>query len=410
MTVNFSNGFFPLTGGVNFNGSNPNDHLTVTGNQAFANVTDTLTGAQAGDVLYDAGLAGALDIHYSSVGTTGGQAAVTLNGNTITNLSVNLPNVVNTATLADNGSLVELSSSPGTFATTDFANLAGGGLLSISGGSGGNSVTVGTLTNFTRSLDINAGASPATITVNGALNLAGSLDLTAGTINVNNDETTSGTQTYTGAVVVGASVTLKGTTVTFGGTVDDAVAGTHSLTVNGAAVFDGIVGGTALDSLHVINGTTFNAGATAVTTGSTQAYDGAITVGADLDLTAGLTVTFGSTVDDTLAGSHDLIVNADAVFNGIVGGVAGVTALESLDVTDCTTFNPGASAVTTTGTQTYECMVTVGDNLDLTGTTVTFFGAGATVDDATAGTHTLTVTGDAVFDDVVGGTRSKPCM
>src|SRR5262249_57085552 len=86
--------------------------------------------------------------------------------------------------------------------------------------------------------------------------------------------TSTGTQNYDGAVTVGptaAALNLTGSTVTFGGTVDDATAGTDALTVTGNAVFDGVVGGgKALKSLHVTGTTNFAMAASAGTTTATQ--------------------------------------------------------------------------------------------------------------------------------------------
>ena len=124
--------------------------------------------------------------------------------------------------------------------------------------------------------------------------------------------------------------------------VNDSAPNTHSLTVTGSASFGGIVGSTALNSLHVTVATTINT--TAVTTSTTQAYDGATTIGGNANL-SGTTVTFGSTVDDSSIGAHALTVTGSASFGGIVGS----TALKSIHVTVSTTINP--TAITTSTTQ-----------------------------------------------------------
>jgi len=217
---------------------------------------------------------------------------------------------------------------------------------------------------------------------------------------------TSTTQSYDGSVTVGPTskaLDLTGTTVTFGSTVDDAASNTDALTVSGNAVFGGVVGGAKeLLSLHVTGTTSFASAASGVATSTTQSYDGSVTVGPTskaLDLT-GTTVTFGSTVDDAASNTDALTVSGNAVFDGVVGGAK---ELLLLHVTGTSSFASAASAVTTSTMQNYDGAVTVGPTskaLDLTGTTITF---GGTLDDAASNTDALTVTGDALFDGVVGG-------
>src|SRR5207253_2019432 len=83
----------------------------------------------------------------------------------------------------------------------------------------------------------------------------------SGTTNINTSLiTTSGTQTYTGAVTLSKSTMLTGSTVSF----NDKVDGNKTLTVAANAVFgdgagDFIGSGTALASLTVNGTTTFNA-------------------------------------------------------------------------------------------------------------------------------------------------------
>src|SRR2546430_10672397 len=68
--------------------------------------------------------------------------------------------------------------------------------------------------------------------------------------------------------------------------------------------------------MRVISG----ANTSAISTSSTQAYDGAVTLGANTNLT-GSTVTFGSTVDaDAAANNRTLTVTGNGVFGGVGGG------------------------------------------------------------------------------------------
>jgi mucin-19 len=159
------------------------------------------------------------------------------------------------------------------------------------------------------------------------LHVTGNTRLNAGSVR------TTGAQAYDGALTVAATSNLIATTASFGGTVDDGFATIHALTVTGNASFNAAVGGAAaLRSLHVAGTTVLNAGS--VTVAGTQAYDGAVTLGATSNLTA-TTTTFGGTLDDAAANTHDLTVTGDAVFNGAVGGVP----LHSAHVTGSTTLN-----------------------------------------------------------------------
>src|SRR5262249_48596959 len=120
------------------------------------------------------------------------------------------------------------------------------------------------------------GAHALTVTGNGTFggevgqttNLA-SLHVT-GTSAINTDKiTTTGAQAYAGAVTLAADSNLKGTSVTFGSTVN----GAHALTVTGNGTFGGEVGQTTnLASLHVTGTSAINTDK--ITTTGTQAYDG----------------------------------------------------------------------------------------------------------------------------------------
>ena len=199
-----------------------------------------------------------------------------------------------------------------------------------------------------------------------------------------------------GATTIGGNANLSGTTVTFGSTVNDSAPNTHSLTVTGSASFAGIVGSTALKSLHVTVSTTINT--TAVTTSTTQAYDGATTIGGNANL-SGTTVTFGSTVNDSAPNTHSLTVTGSASFGGIVGS----TALKSIHVTVSTTIN--TTAITTSTTQAYDGATTIGASSTLTASAVTF---GSSVDDFVAGSDDLMITsaGTTTFTGAVGFTKA----
>jgi fibronectin-binding autotransporter adhesin len=200
------------------------------------------------------------------------------------------------------------------------------------------------------------------LTVTGNAMLAGPVSgvnvlQVTGTTNLNTASvSTSGGQTYSGAVTLGAGTTLASSgsgAIGFGSTVN----GAHGLTVNtgGTTSFAGAVGGTtALTSLSTDAGGSTMLGSN-VTTSGAQAYNDAVALGADLTLaTANGAVSFGSTVDNATATKRALTVNAGTgavTFTGALGANGALTSL----VTHSGTFNAnalnigsGGLAVTTT--------------------------------------------------------------
>ncbi|MFI5379653.1 MAG: hypothetical protein ACHRHE_10175, partial [Tepidisphaerales bacterium] len=122
---------------------------------------------------------------------------------------------------------------------------------------------------------------------NGPVTGSKSLLVTGATaINGASVTTTGATQEYTGPVTLGANAALTGTTVTF----DAAVSGSKSLLVTGSTVING--------------------GAVA-TTGTTQEYNGPVALGANATLT-GSQVTF----DQAVNGDKSLLVNGSATIKG----------------------------------------------------------------------------------------------
>ena len=96
--------------------------------------------------------------------------------------------------------------------------------------------------------------------------------------------TTTGVQNYDGPVVLAADTTLQGQEANFTSTVDDVTAGTAKLVVQGDAVFNGNVGGSAELSSLSVSGTTElypTAGPSiAIATTGAQTYTGAVNLGA----------------------------------------------------------------------------------------------------------------------------------
>ncbi|WP_035707127.1 filamentous hemagglutinin N-terminal domain-containing protein [Niveispirillum irakense] len=205
-----------------------------------------------------------------------------------------------------------------------------------------------------------------------------SLDIN-GKSTLNAGITTSGTQTYGGAVTLGNSIGLAGGAVRFTGAVD----GARTLSITGPVSFGAAVGAnTALAGLHAIGASTLNGGT--VTTTGNQTYAGAVTLGA-------ATLLSGGAVDlqGTVTGPVALTVNSAGLTR--LGGSVNVASL----TTDAAgSLNLTGGAITTSGAQTYGERAMVGADTVLTGTLVTLSGGAE-------GAQTLTITGNAALGGTV---------
>ena len=271
-------------------------------------------------------------------------------------------------------------------------------------------VTFDNTTNIGGSLDIDAGgtvdfsgnltttnngnitiSNTGTLTINGNVNAAGKFDQdAAGGVGLNGDITVGSTIDVDGTLTLAQDVVLTASGNTTLSTVTGA---SNSLNIINAAVFGGNVSGvTTLD----VGGTAAINASSIATTGR-QDYVGATTLGVDAVL-SGTNITFGSTVNGTSAGLQSLNITGNALFSGTVG--AG-TSLEFLTVSGTADIDGGN--ITTTGIQTYTGRVELGADTSLNGSTITF---GSTLNGASAGQQSLAITGDVVFNNVVGGSSS----
>ena len=267
----------------------------------------------------------------------------------------------------------------------------GGGGPSEGGSSTGHALTVNAnLITFDGA--VGGTGSLSSLTVNDPIAPVSGIDIDGGSV------TTSGNQTYNGAVALGADTTLTSTSglVDFGGAVD----GAHALSVSGNAEFDNPVGGNSpLSSLSVSGTTAIYAGARygEINTSGNQTYTGAVTLGEDSVLTStGGTVDFGSTLDGTYA----LTVTGNAEFDGAVGSNAQLT---SVSISGTTVLNGGL--ISTTGNQTYTGEVTLAQDATLTSNSGTVDLQGG-VDASSVGAQGLTITGNGEFDSSVGSTAA----
>jgi hypothetical protein len=375
----------PSTFGADLGSTSPLAALSLNGDVDFGGARLLTTGAQVfgGNFLFekDAELSGSA---LTFGGTLDGAHALTLNGTTtfngpigagtaLSSLAVNGPTSINGSSITTTGA--QLFTGPTTLGT-DVSVTA----TSAKFGSqldGAHALVVQGDAEFDGAV---GSAAPLS-----SIAVSGSSIWTGGVID------TTGAQTYSGAIALGADTTVAGSTVAFGSTVDGPFAMT--VTESGGANFDASVGATtALKSLTVTGPVTI--GAETVTTTGEQQWGGAVQLKHDATLT-GTTVTFNSTVD----GANKLAIKGDAVFGGAVGVQ---TALAALSVSGASHIN--APSIATTGDQSYSGAVTLGSDATISASTgdITFDGA---IDAASkAGLTVNAAEGFAAFNAGVGQT------
>lgn len=310
-------------------------------------------------------------------------------GTTYKNLIINKPASLDDVVLSvSNTTTIK----PGTGKTVSLNNPANsfGGAITLDAGA--------VILNSSRDITIAANA------------LADSLSVTCAdgkTININKI-TTTGTQTFDGAVTVASNTTL-----TAGSTsliyFKKTVTGSNPLTISTAnSQFDGAV--TNLASLTTAASTSFNANinnvgtlstakaninCASVSTTGTQTYGGAVTVQTNtaFNASAGQLINFQNTV--TGSGSplpQVTILNANSNFDGAVSNLTSLTTaasasfnanISSLGTLSTVAANINCSSVSTSGNQTYSEAVTLGTNTSLTSSANILF------DSTVTGAYTL---------------------
>lgn len=198
--------------------------------------------------------------------------------------------------------------------------------------------------------------------------------LVQGDAEIGGDISTTGTQTFNGAVLLLADAVFSGSQIVF----EQAVNGGFALTIDGDVIFNAGAGDVAPLMNLLVQGVA-NIGGDITTIGS-QTYADAVNLLTNLVLT-GSFVRFESTVD----GAYALTINADVFFLNDVN-VASVLVDGATEI--------GAD-ITTTGNQEYIGAVMLVQNALLTGSEVAFR---STVNGAVA----LVIDGNAVFEGNVG--------
>ena len=254
-----------------------------------------------------------------------------------------------------------------------------------------NGITFGTIIGYGKSAEIIGGAGG--VTLNGGSNIA-ALQVTGNTININGDITSSGTQTYTGAVTLGGALgetrALQGATVTLG-TITGA---NHPLTITGNGTFSS--GGSGIGALSVTGNAEFqNAALSALsvsvggnssignvintTAAAGQTYNGQVTLTGGVQLNAGAAnpVSLGNASARIIGGNNSLTITGIATLNG-TGSRLGALYINQ-DVTfqnarfeAASVYVAGKSEISadidTTGTQNYTGIVTINGLRTLTST------------------------------------------
>ncbi|MDP3650048.1 MAG: filamentous hemagglutinin N-terminal domain-containing protein, partial [Rhodoferax sp.] len=389
-------GVVSLSGNLDFNGNvlNVNAAINAGGTVEISNAGVFATAA-AGDITAVGGFTqngvGANELA-GDIATTNSQIAfatsVTLKGDVAMGTDTGIGNIVFAAGVDSDTTARDLSLTSGT------GNVTFTGLVGAS-----------------RALDVLTVNSSGLSKFSAAVTAASVTTDAPGTVQINGGSvTTSGAQTYNDALTLGDNTTLTASTMTSNGTLAGA---SHSLSIVGNAVFgnDATDAVSNLTTLSVSGTTVINT--SAITSTGTQSYTGAVNVGNDSTLTTtDSALVFASTVNSEATEANDLSVAAGTgsiTFTGVVGGALngalGALALNSSGTTllnaavtaaSVATDAPGTvqingGSVTTTGAQTYNDAITLGDNTTLTASTMTSNGtlAGAS--------HSLSIVGNAVF-------------
>ena len=290
---------------------------------------------------------------------------------------------------------VRLSQDTGLTATTlELAGVTGGNKsLTLTNGA---LATLGGVISGVNVLTVNGGG---TLQVNAAISASSLSDSEATTLNVTSSPavTTTGDQSYSGAVTLSQDTGLAATTLELAGvtggsksltltnsalaTLDGAVSGVNVLTVNGGGTLQ-VNAAISASSLSDSETTTLSVtGSPAVTTTGDQSYSAAVTLSQDTGLAAttlelagvtggnkSLTLTNGAlaTLDGAISGVNVLTANG----GGTLQLNAAISA-SSLSDSEVTTLNvTGSPAVTTTGDQSYSGAVTLSQDTGLTATTL----------------------------------------
>ncbi|MBE0506138.1 MAG: hypothetical protein IBX50_05380, partial [Marinospirillum sp.] len=355
--------------------------ISTTGNQSYAGQvilsggTHTVTSSDA--ITMGAGLNGEgqgliIAGNFNFSGTASNLASLTVNG---------------TSTL--NGAITTFSTQSYTGAMT----LAGNTQLSTDN----SGITLGSTVTGLHTLSLNTGTTAFSLN-HDVISTAG-FNVTSSNITLGADVTTTGNQTYTGAVTLADHRTLTagaGSLITMTGNL---IGGNNSLTIADANW--SLAGGNAssLSALSV-GGTSLLAGD--ITTTGSQTYSNGVTLEGVRTL-SGSTLTFDSTVTGNDQNLTLTSTTGDTTFKGAVSQFATMLINGTLNlqntgfIQNVASFSVSGSSVlagnvTTSGSQSYAGAVTLSGSRALSGSTLTFDNT------VTGNNQNLALTGNTTFN------------
>jgi hypothetical protein len=325
-------------------------------------------------------------------GNTAVDTAVINNGT----VEIEASDTITIASLTINGGTLTIESageSAGHLTTTDLT-IDDATITNNSGSLTVTNVTITSTNGIVSGLNISSGNVSITTTGNnnvtiGAIPTSGTINLTvngAGTLNAGSN--TYGTVTINADVSLASNLSTGNLTINSGETLNLA---SHNITATGTITNNG----TLVLGASTVTANTINNGGTLTLDGNTSQLSGGThtTVGGTVEFTGSGTTLSGITHFTNLiinGGTHTgagaISVSGNFQLNG---GSLGAT---SLAVTGSSTIGGN---ITTSGTQQYGAVM-LGNNVTLTGSTVTL---GA----ITGGNHSLTISGDAVFNGGISG-------
>jgi hypothetical protein len=409
VTVDFTNGNPIPVGGLTYNGGNDaGDNLVLAGGVWTTN-TYNYTNANDGSVNLDGSV-----IQYTGL-------APISNSGIVTDIIFNLPAGGTDLVLEDDGTpgngISQIRNTGGVgFETTTFLNPTSS--LTVNGGTGNDTITVSSAVGsafdngpaagqFNASLVLDGLLGDDVATINQALDLAGSVTVAAETINLASNVTTTGAQTYTGAITLLASIALTaGNDLNLQGAV---TGGGFDLTLDASNVAGSDISGTSVSGVGTLtitqsDSTTFTGavGATTVTLTDTNI---AVTFQGNLIATTLNTAAQGYSV--VLQGASNTITNAVTFSNtgGVTLGNGGDITLFAGGVTSTAGTTTINGAVRTSGDAATFGAVTLAGNstIDTTNNGANAGGNDITLGAVTGGGFDLTLNaGNGAGSDISG--------
>ncbi len=392
-------------GAISFGGSIDG---TVAGSQAL-----TLNAGSSGAITLSRVVGGTTRLGAFTISSAAGTSTLSIGGN-ITANSFTVTNAVPSVLTAS--SIINTSANNGviTFGGTVDATNAGVQTLTLNAGTNGVITFTGAVGATTR---------PSDILISSASAGTGSVSIGA--------NITANSFTITNSVpsVLAASITINTSTtsgvISFGGTIDGTSAGSQALTLNagtnGAITLTGAVGATTrLGSLLISSA---SAGTGSVSIGSNITANSftitnvvpAILTGSSIINTSvnNGAISFGGTIDGTVAGAQNLTLNAGSsgaiTLSGVIGGTTrlGSFTISSGAGTSSVSISGNITANSFTVTNAVPAVLTASSIID-TSANNGVISFGGTVDATSAGVQTLTLNagtnGVITFTGAVGST------